>query len=82
MGTGYFFAGLLLLIITLLLYRAAASAFESNGLLLWDSERRRTLPENLIEFLLSLFLSLMASAGISFFFVGLAGIFGANIQVP
>lgn len=78
----YFFTGWFLLLITLLFYRKAASAFERNGLLLWDPERSKTLLENFIEFLLSLLLSLMASAGIAFFFVGLTGILGADIQIP
>ena len=74
--------GFLFLCMTLLLYRCAVVIFRRGGLLLWDPDRSRTLLENITEFSLSVFLSLMISAALGFLFVGLLGLFGVPIYIP
>jgi len=82
MWKGVFGTGILLLCMTLLLYRGAVVIFRRGGLLLWDPDRSRTPWENVAEFFLSVFLSLMVSAALGFLFVGLLGFFGVPISVP
>jgi hypothetical protein len=74
--------GFLLLCATGLLYKGAVRILGRWGLSLWEQDRGQSLPGMAVEFLTSVFLSLMVSAALGLLFIGLAGLFGVPIDIP
>jgi hypothetical protein len=77
-----FIFGLFMLGITALLHRGAIVFFSREGIALWDQDEKKSLTDNLLEFVASVILSLTASAALGLLLAGLLGLFGFPINVP